>query len=145
MDFLPIAGGAAVLALVFAFVKYGSIMKRDAGDAKMQEISKQIQDGAAAFLKAEYKWLAVFVVIVGAAIFMSDAEQGLGQKTAIAFVTALTSAAVGDASRSLRAPPPRPSPATSACTPPPARRSAPPRRPARASRRAWMCPSARAL
>jgi Na+/H+-translocating membrane pyrophosphatase len=40
MDFLPIAGGAAVLALVFAFVKYGSIMKRDAGDAKMQEIFK---------------------------------------------------------------------------------------------------------
>ena len=85
MDFIPIAGGAAALALVFAFVKYGSIMKRDAGDAKMQEISKQIQDGAAAFLKAEYKWLAVFVVVVGAAIFMSDAEQGLGQKTAIAF------------------------------------------------------------
>ena len=76
MDFIPIAGGAAALALVFAFVKYGSIMKRDAGDAKMQEISKQIQDGAAAFLKAEYKWLAVFVVVVGAAIFMSDAEQG---------------------------------------------------------------------
>ncbi len=94
MDFIPIAGGAAALALVFAFVKYGSIMKRDAGDAKMQEISKQIQDGAAAFLKAEYKWLAVFVVVVGAAIFMSDAEQGLGQKTAIAFVAGAAASAV---------------------------------------------------
>ena len=44
--FLIVAGVAAVAALVFAFVKYGAIMKADAGDSKMQEISKQVQDGA---------------------------------------------------------------------------------------------------
>ena len=59
---LYLVGGAAVIALVFAFVKFFSIMKEDAGSEKMQGISKLVQDGAAAFLKAEYKWLAVFVV-----------------------------------------------------------------------------------
>ncbi|MEL6908183.1 MAG: sodium/proton-translocating pyrophosphatase, partial [Planctomycetota bacterium] len=83
--FVYAAGAAAAAALVFAIIKYGAIMKRDAGDAKMQEISKQIQQGAAAFLKAEYKWLTVFVIAVGAAIFFSK-QQGLGQDTAIAFV-----------------------------------------------------------
>jgi K(+)-stimulated pyrophosphate-energized sodium pump len=84
--FLYVAGGASVLALIFAFLKYSSIMNQDAGDARMQEISKQIQAGAAAFLKSEYKWLVVFVVVVAAAIGFSSAETGLGPKTAAAFV-----------------------------------------------------------
>ncbi len=79
-------GGCAALALVFAVVRFGGIMKKDAGDSKMQEISKQIQDGAAAFLRAEYKWLAIFVVVVAAAIALSGAES-LGVKTSIAFVS----------------------------------------------------------
>ncbi|MFT7486971.1 MAG: K(+)-stimulated pyrophosphate-energized sodium pump, partial [Candidatus Paceibacteria bacterium] len=82
---LYIVGGCAVFALIFAITKFGGIMKKDAGDATMQEISKQVQDGAAAFLKAEYTWLTVFVVIVGTVIAMSGAE-GLGGKTAFAFV-----------------------------------------------------------
>ena len=83
--FLYIAGGLAIAALVFAFFKYGGIMKESQGSEKMQHISKLIQQGAAAFLKAEYKWLAVFVAIVGAAIAFSS-QGGLGPKTAIAFV-----------------------------------------------------------
>ena len=91
--FLYVAAGAAIAALVFAIAKYGGIMKQDAGDSKMQEISKQIQEGAAAFLQAEYKWLTVFVVAVGAAIFFSE-QQGLGQSTAIAFVAGAAASAV---------------------------------------------------
>jgi K(+)-stimulated pyrophosphate-energized sodium pump len=94
MDFIYIAGAASIAALVFAIAKYGAIMKADAGDSKMQEISKQVQDGAAAFLKAEYKWLTVFVAVVAVAIFFSDADQGLGQKTAIAFVAGAAASAV---------------------------------------------------
>ncbi|MDA1265133.1 MAG: sodium-translocating pyrophosphatase [Planctomycetota bacterium] len=85
-QFLYVSAGAAALALVFAFLKYSSIMKEDAGSEKMQEISKLIQEGAAAFLGAEYKWLSVFVVVVAIAIGVSPAE-GLGAKTAIAFVS----------------------------------------------------------
>ena len=85
-----------VLALVFAGIKYGWIMKQDAGHAKMQDISRQIQEGAAAFLKAEYRWLTVFVVLVAVAIAFSSAENGLGAKTAVSFVCgALASGAAG--------------------------------------------------
>ena len=83
---LYIALGAAALALVFALVKFAGIMKTDAGSQKMQDISKLIQDGAAAFLKAEYKWLAIFVVVVAGAIAASGNFAGLGPKTAVAFV-----------------------------------------------------------
>ena len=83
--FFFVAGGAALLALVFAFLKHSAIMKRDAGTQKMQDISKMIQQGAAAFLKAEYRWLTVFVIIVATAIFLSG-QEGLGPRTSIAFV-----------------------------------------------------------
>ena len=81
-----LALGASALAVVFALVKFAGIMKQDAGSQKMQDISKLIQDGAAAFLRAEYKWLAIFVVVVAAAIAASGNFAGLGPKTAVAFV-----------------------------------------------------------
>jgi len=93
-SFLYIAGAASVLALVFAIIKYGSIMKCDAGTQEMQDISKQVQEGAAAFLKAEYKWLAVFVVVVAIAIGMSSSDMGLGPKTAGAFVAGAMASAI---------------------------------------------------
>ncbi len=96
LTFLYLAAGAAVLALLFAYLKHGGIMKQDAGSAKMQEISKLIQEGAAAFLRAEYRWLLVFVIIVAVAIGLSPDKSGLGPKTAVAFVAgALCSALSG--------------------------------------------------
>ncbi|MGY8696833.1 MAG: sodium/proton-translocating pyrophosphatase, partial [Verrucomicrobiia bacterium] len=77
---------AAVFALGFALAKYKAIMKRDEGNDKMKEIAKMIQDGAYAFLKAEYTWLCVFVGIVFVAIAISPTDQGLGIRTALAFV-----------------------------------------------------------
>ncbi|MDP6739251.1 MAG: sodium/proton-translocating pyrophosphatase, partial [Planctomycetota bacterium] len=87
---------AAATALIFAVVKYFAIMKMDTGNDTMRDISRQVQEGAAAFLKAEYKWLTVFVIVVGLAIGMSDPATGLGSKTAIAFLCgALASAIAG--------------------------------------------------
>jgi K(+)-stimulated pyrophosphate-energized sodium pump len=40
------------------------VMKQDAGDGKMKEISDHIYEGALAFLNAEYRLLAIFVVVV---------------------------------------------------------------------------------
>ncbi len=57
---------AAVAALLFAFVRASGISKKDPGSDRMKEISGYIQEGAMAFLKAEYKVLAIFVVIVAA-------------------------------------------------------------------------------
>jgi K(+)-stimulated pyrophosphate-energized sodium pump len=91
---LYIAAATSVLAIIFAIVKYGSIMKRDAGTQEMQDISKQVQDGAAAFLKAEYTWLTVFVIVVAIAIGVSSGDMGLGPKTAIAFVAGAAASAL---------------------------------------------------
>ena len=87
---------AALIALVFAVMKFGSIMRKDAGTEQMQAISKKVQEGAAAFLKAEYRWLVVFVIIVAGAIFFSSSENGLGPRTAVAFICgALASGVAG--------------------------------------------------
>jgi len=62
MIYMPIL--MAVLGLVYMGVKRSWVMKQHAGDGKMKEISDYIYEGALAFLSAEYKLLAVFVVIV---------------------------------------------------------------------------------
>ena len=45
-------------------VKQSWILKQDAGDGKMKEISDHIYEGALAFLNAEYRLLTIFVLIV---------------------------------------------------------------------------------
>lgn len=67
MIYMPIA--MAVLGLLYMWVKRVSIMKQDAGDGKMKEISDHIYVGALAFLKAEYKLLTYFVI--GASIALA--------------------------------------------------------------------------
>ncbi|MGB0880572.1 MAG: sodium/proton-translocating pyrophosphatase, partial [Polaribacter sp.] len=62
MIYMPIA--LAVLGLIYMWVKQSWVMKQDAGDGKMKEISDHIYEGALAFLSAEYKLLTVFVFIV---------------------------------------------------------------------------------
>ena len=62
MIYMPIA--LALLGLVYMVVKQKWVMKQDAGDGKMKEISDHIYEGALAFLNAEYKLLAIFVIIV---------------------------------------------------------------------------------
>jgi len=62
MIYMPIA--LALLGLIYMIVKQKWVMKQDAGDGKMKEISDHIYEGALAFLNAEYRLLAIFVVIV---------------------------------------------------------------------------------
>lgn len=62
MIYLPIV--LAALGLVYMLIKKSWVMKQDAGDGKMKEISDHIYEGALAFLKAEYKLLAIFVLVV---------------------------------------------------------------------------------
>tara|TARA_R110000796_G_scaffold74374_1_gene167151 strand:+ start:108847 stop:111036 length:2190 start_codon:yes stop_codon:yes gene_type:complete len=46
-------------------VKSNWVNKQDAGDQKMQNLAKYIREGALAFLSAEYRVLAIFVVVAG--------------------------------------------------------------------------------
>ena len=56
--------GAPVGAAIFAFVLVRSINARPAGSERMQQIAALIRQGAMAFLRTEYKVLAVFVVVM---------------------------------------------------------------------------------
>ncbi|RED25365.1 K(+)-stimulated pyrophosphate-energized sodium pump [Flavobacterium cutihirudinis] len=66
MIYLPIV--MAVLGLLFMGIKRTWVLKQDAGDGKMKEISDYIYEGALAFLKAEYKLLTIFVIIASLAL-----------------------------------------------------------------------------
>jgi K(+)-stimulated pyrophosphate-energized sodium pump len=60
MIYVPIV--MAIIGLLFMWAKRSWVLKQDAGDGKMKEISDYIYEGALAFLKAEYRLLAIFVV-----------------------------------------------------------------------------------
>jgi|TARA_B110000259_G_scaffold25666_1_gene26414 K(+)-stimulated pyrophosphate-energized sodium pump len=59
---------AALLGLGYMLIQKSWVMKQDAGDGKMKEISDHIYEGALAFLNAEYRLLAVFVIVVSLAL-----------------------------------------------------------------------------
>jgi K(+)-stimulated pyrophosphate-energized sodium pump len=63
---LPIFG---VIGLIVMAIKASWVNKQDAGNEKMQGISKAIKEGALAFLNAEYRLLLIFVVVASIALF----------------------------------------------------------------------------
>jgi len=65
--YIPIV--LSLVGLLFMLVKMAWVKKQPAGDEKMQGIAKSIKEGAMAFLSAEYRLLAIFVVIASAALF----------------------------------------------------------------------------
>jgi len=99
MVFLSFAGLTAILALVMVWVLAREVLAKDPGNAQMQDISNLIQQGARAFLKREYTWVATFVVVL-AILFclvpLLNKEVELGWQTALAFVFgAVVSASAG--------------------------------------------------
>ena len=65
--YLPII--LSLVGLLYMFGKRAQVMKQDAGDGKMKEISDHIYQGALAFLKAEYRLLTFFVI--GASLLLA--------------------------------------------------------------------------
>ena len=68
---IPLFG---VLALLYTFWRSRWISKQDAGTEKMQVIAGHIAEGAMAFLKAEYRVLIFFVIIVAILLAYSGAN-----------------------------------------------------------------------
>ena len=66
--------GAGGLAMIFAFWKTNWIEAQDEGTDRMKSIGKSIANGAMAFLKAEYRVLAIFVIAV--AVILGIANNG---------------------------------------------------------------------
>jgi len=64
MDLFYLIPAFGVVALLYTFIQSNWVSKQNAGNEKMKVISGHIADGAMAFLKAEYKILTYFVVVV---------------------------------------------------------------------------------
>ena len=81
----------AIAALVFAGYTISQILKHDSGTPKMKEIANAIHSGSMAFLKAEYRILAVFVIVVALVLGFL-----ISSKSAICFLAgAVLSATAG--------------------------------------------------
>ncbi|MEM1120802.1 MAG: sodium-translocating pyrophosphatase [Bacteroidota bacterium] len=87
--------GLGVLALLYTFWKSGWVSKQEVGTPRMARIAENISDGAMAFLKAEYRVLAIFVAVV-AVILGATAGEDSSWLVAVSFVLgAICSALAG--------------------------------------------------
>ena len=85
------APASALVALVFALILWFKMSKAEAGNERMQEIAAAIHEGAMAFMKREYTYLAVFVVVLTVVLGFA-----INLLTALSFVVgALLSATAG--------------------------------------------------
>ncbi|RZN38716.1 MAG: sodium-translocating pyrophosphatase [Methanophagales archaeon ANME-1-THS] len=84
---VPLSG---ILALAFAIALAWDVLRRDAGDKKMQEIGALILEGAVAFMRRQYQTIAILAVItsvlIGLAIGYFESDFDLGLKTSFAFL-----------------------------------------------------------
>ena len=81
----------ALAGVVFVVIQLGRVLGQDTGNQTMQDIAAAIQEGAAAFLRREYTFLAGFVVVVAAIVAV-----WLDWQTAVSFILgAFASASAG--------------------------------------------------
>jgi len=81
MNLLYISILTGIIALCVVVLLIRGILKKDAGNDRMKEVSGFIEEGAMAFLKKEYSYLSVFIIVVALAITLF-----LNIQTAVAFV-----------------------------------------------------------
>ena len=76
-----------IVGLLYTLLKFNWVSKQDAGNDRMKEISTYIAEGAMAFLKAEWKILAYFVVIVALLLgFMATKNAESHWSIAVSFI-----------------------------------------------------------
>lgn len=87
----------AAVGLLYTFLKFNWVGKQDEGTDRMKEISGHIAKGAMAFLKAEYKVLSYYVIIVALLLgIMGFSSENSHWSIALAFVAgAIFSALAG--------------------------------------------------
>src|SRR6476661_8839475 len=81
---VPVMGA---IGLLYTFWKFAWVSKQDAGTDRMKEISNYIAEGAMAFLKAEWKILTYFGIIVALLLgFMGYSNKESHWSIAISFL-----------------------------------------------------------
>jgi K(+)-stimulated pyrophosphate-energized sodium pump len=81
MNILLIPPLLGALGMIAALVVYSLVMKYPDGEDKVKKIGDQIHNGALAFMKTEYKYLAVFMAVLVVLVYL-----GLGMHSAIAVI-----------------------------------------------------------
>jgi K(+)-stimulated pyrophosphate-energized sodium pump len=94
VHFIYLTPAVAIVALIYAYMRAAWVKKQDAGNDRMKTIGKWIADGAMAFLAAEYRVLAIFVVAVAIILGVTNsmnirtasaARKGLNEALQVAF------------------------------------------------------------
>ncbi|MEA3365122.1 MAG: sodium/proton-translocating pyrophosphatase, partial [Candidatus Hydrogenedentes bacterium] len=87
--FLGVAGFASLCALAFVAYLAKYVLSKSQGNETMARLSRLVQEGAAAFLKREYSYVAVFVVVIMAffvVVGWVKPDLGLSWRTSVAFL-----------------------------------------------------------
>ncbi|CAB4729882.1 unannotated protein [freshwater metagenome] len=71
---LWLSAAAALLALGVGFFLVRKVLAEDQGSPKMREIAKAIQEGALAYLKRQFKTIAVILVPLAAIVFVTSTK-----------------------------------------------------------------------
>ena len=69
---LLLSAASALLALAVGFYLAKSVLAEDEGSPKMKEIAKAIQEGALAYLKRQFKTIAVILVPLAVIVFLTS-------------------------------------------------------------------------
>jgi K(+)-stimulated pyrophosphate-energized sodium pump len=74
LSLVVVVAAIALVALGFSAGLVRDVLRTDAGTAKMQEIAGAVQEGAAAFLRRQFKTLGVFAVLAAALLTVLPAD-----------------------------------------------------------------------
>jgi K(+)-stimulated pyrophosphate-energized sodium pump len=74
LSLIVVVAAIALIALGFSAGLVRDVLRTDAGTAKMQEIAGAVQEGAAAFLRRQFKTLGVFAVLAAVLLTVLPAD-----------------------------------------------------------------------
>jgi K(+)-stimulated pyrophosphate-energized sodium pump len=86
LNIIYFSAAAGVIALLFTALKSSWVSKQEVGTDRMARIAESIAKGAMAFLKAEYKVLSGFVLVVALILAFSANPETSSWMVAISFV-----------------------------------------------------------
>ncbi|MCL5009722.1 MAG: sodium-translocating pyrophosphatase [Candidatus Parvarchaeota archaeon] len=88
---------AALLGLAYAAIQTALVLREDAGNDKMREIAKAIQEGATAFIKREYTVVFIVAAIIAVVIAFAFGITGTGAYLSIGFIFGVAGSALAGA------------------------------------------------